>query len=48
MSELLTSNERWQDMSNRARKNSERFKWEGVSAPLIELFDELVKGKSGA
>ena len=41
LAELLTNEERWSELSARARANAERFRWDVCSRPYTEVFDSL-------
>lgn len=41
----ITNEAAWSEASERARRNAERFRWEQVSQPLIEYFEQWLSGR---
>lgn len=44
---LLSDDERWQTVSEAARVNAGRFRWEQCTRPLLEMFDAIEEGNHG-
>jgi glycosyltransferase involved in cell wall biosynthesis len=44
---LLTDEVRWQTLSEAARVNAGRFRWELCTRPLLKMFDVVEEGKNG-
>ena len=43
LARILSEPETWQAFSEAALSNAERYRWDVVSPPFVEVFDELAK-----